>query len=449
MTRLGCDTAQLRELAEAFSNAAGQMDSSSTGVDRAVRATRWQGRDSDRFALLWARHRSALGSVRADLAEAAGELRRNVAEQERASGSSSPPAAAAAVSATTRNDARPIAQMTAKPAPAGPPPFGDPLPRRTEVWELSGSLAAAVGLSGTGRVTVADLRGELSTVTVESTTDGSLEGGASIDMGLDHGPGVALGADATILAGTRSRRTWQVGDAELPGFLARLAANETWDNLWGLPTPNRSPMNWSPLEQLTDAVGSLVLPDLGDPSVVDDLVRVGAGASLAASFGVPVASLGGALENSVGIRNRSGTASLLLETSAEYRSEAVGHRSATAGVWTIEVPLVGGDNQPVVATEMLSDGSGQTLRRSVVGFDRSEVAELVDSARRHIGDGEAEAAAADLQALWSTADSGVTWRDATFGEIDSDLHELDVGAALGPKLGGSVGAGRLVVEYGD
>ena len=179
------------------------------------------------------------------------------------------------------------------------------------------------------------------------------------------------------------------------------------------------------------------------------LVRVGAGASLAASFGVPVASLGGALENSVGIRNRSGTASLLLETSAEYRSEAVGHRSATAGVWTIEVPLVGGDNQPVVATEMLSDGSGQTLRRSVVGFDRSEVAELVDSARRHIGDGEAEAAAADLQALWSTADSGVTWRDATFGEIDSDLHELDVGAALGPKLGGSVGAGRLVVEYGD
>lgn len=448
MTRLGCDTAQLRELAEAFSNAAGQMDSSSTGVDRAVRATRWQGRDSDRFALLWARHRSALGSVRADLAEAAGELRRNVAEQGVLRGPRRRPLQRQPCR-PPRATTRPIAQMTAKPAPAGPPPFGDPLPRRTEAWELSGSLAAAVGLSGTGRVTVADLRGELSTVTVESTTDGSLEGGASIDMGLDHGPGVALGADATILAGTRSRRTWQVGDAELPGFLARLAANETWDNLWGLPTPNRSPMNWSPLEQLTDAVGSLVLPDLGDPSVVDDLVRVGAGASLAASFGVPVASLGGALENSVGIRNRSGTASLLLETSAEYRSEAVGHRSATAGVWTIEVPLVGGDNQPVVATEMLSDGSGQTLRRSVVGFDRSEVAELVDSARRHIGDGEAEAAAADLQALWSTADSGVTWRDATFGEIDSDLHELDVGAALGPKLGGSVGAGRLVVEYGD
>ncbi|MEZ5269256.1 MAG: hypothetical protein R2789_12075 [Microthrixaceae bacterium] len=346
MTRLGCDTAQLRELAEAFSNAAGQMDSSSTGVDRAVRATRWQGRDSDRFALLWARHRSALGSVRADLAEAAGELRRNVAEQERASGSSSPPAAAAAVSATTRNDARPIAQMTAKPAPAGPPPFGDPLPRRTEVWELSGSLAAAVGLSGTGRVTVADLRGELSTVTVESTTDGSLEGGASIDMGLDHGPGVAIGADATILAGTRSRRTWQVGDAELPGFLARLAANETWDNLWGLPTPNRVP------DELVTAgtahrcrrVARAPRPRRpiggGRPGaggrwrIARRLVRGPGGVARRRPR-----ELGGHPQS---FRHREPAAGDLRRVPLE----AVGHRSATAGVWTIEVPLVGATTNP-------------------------------------------------------------------------------------------------------
>lgn len=343
--------------------------------------------------------------------------------------------------------------MTSKPPPAADPPWGDPLPRRSESWEVSGALAAALGISSVTRVGITDLRGGDRAVTVERDTEGSLSGGASLGIGVDGAAGIDLGANAEVELSITSRETWSLPDGDAGGLLAAIGLTEVVDGPGGLPGPfGLLPVGF-PLTAMADLAVSALAPDTGGsatprPAIVDQLVGVGAAASVGISMGQPIGSIGADIEHRVGLRERSGTPGLLLESEGSYRTRAGNGGETVSGRWSIEVPPAQGPTQPVVLTETVGRDGGESVIRKVAGLDRSEVATIVDSATSLLRQGRTDEAAEAIGTLWSAVDTDLLWQDATWGEVNSDVYSVDVGAALGAQTGGSIGGGRRIVEYG-
>ncbi|MCZ7628683.1 MAG: hypothetical protein M5U19_06305 [Microthrixaceae bacterium] len=116
---------------------------------------------------------------------AAADLERNADDQLRASDS----VVDATAGTPTPAPAAPGTSIHTTAGDPGPPPLGDPLPLRTEVWEIGGALAAGLGASGTARITVSELPGGRLAAWLEDVDAVTASVGASVDVGVQAVPG--------------------------------------------------------------------------------------------------------------------------------------------------------------------------------------------------------------------------------------------------------------------
>ena len=81
----GLDPADCRDLVKVLKNSAHQLNQAGTLLSHAVARTGWDGPDSQRFRAQWPANRKRLSTTARDLEDAATQLLREIAEQERAS----------------------------------------------------------------------------------------------------------------------------------------------------------------------------------------------------------------------------------------------------------------------------------------------------------------------------------------------------------------------------
>ena len=81
----GLDPADCRDLVKVLKNSAHQLNQAGTLLSHAVARTGWDGPDSQRFRAQWPANRKRLNTTARDLEDAATQLLREIAEQERAS----------------------------------------------------------------------------------------------------------------------------------------------------------------------------------------------------------------------------------------------------------------------------------------------------------------------------------------------------------------------------
>lgn len=81
----GLDPADCRDLVKVLKNSARQLDQAGAFLSQTVARTGWQGPDSQRFRAQWPANRKRLSTTARELEDAATQLVREIAEQERAS----------------------------------------------------------------------------------------------------------------------------------------------------------------------------------------------------------------------------------------------------------------------------------------------------------------------------------------------------------------------------
>lgn len=430
-------------------------------VGSRVHSSWWQGRDAQRFASRWQHVHTRVGEALDSLGVAAGNLERNAAEQERASdaagvpggtGRSGSPAVAAGDEgrgATSRVGLPPADVMSAVGEDPGKPPVGEPLATRTESWELSGALAAGIGVSGTARLTIEELPGGASMVWIEDRDGASLSGGISGGIGVEDGVGIELGGDASVSAATLMREGWMVGSDDVSALLARLGIREL-TGAGGL-SPGLPGDTGALGELLTEPITGLFGLDAPEPRVTDRMVDLGVSAGLVGSAAAPLLGISGTLGGVAGVRQRPGGTSLMIELRGNYATQGaaadlVGSPSA-ARTTTLEVPLQEDSAHRVVVTRTVDVPGGEVVTRSVHAFDRDRA---LDSARRaasEILSGRGDSAPESIGALLASIESDPVWSDSMGGVVNDDVHTVGLGAALGPDLSGSLTGGRRVVTY--
>ncbi len=448
MGELGADPIQLRELASTMRSEGRRIDSSLRRVTGLLRGASWRGRDADRFTSHWSGHLGVIHQMTAALDGAARELERNADEQLRASQGGAVPPSVTSVppngTATGGGD-HPEASMSATAGDPGPPPVGDPLPLRTETWELGGAIAAGLGMKGAARLTVMELPGGRSMVRLEDVDGFTASVGASAEFGFDGGPGVELGGDAGGELSVHNSDAWYVDSDEVPGLLARLGLRELLNAGTlspGLPFASRSPVGvlW---EKGADLIG-LGAPE---PAVSDKIISLGGSAGLTAAIGVPVLGASGAVAQSVGVRQRADGPSLVVGARAEYSATAPGGAPSGGSDIELEIPLKGTDEQRMIITRTTASSDGEVTERIVARYGRDEIGRHAKEAAVAVRDGDPSAAAEALDAMWRNLDPRAEWSDAAGGVVDDDVHSFDIGAALGLDLSASVDGGRRVVTY--
>lgn len=385
-------------------------------------------------------------SATEDLDNAADDLERNAAEQLQASDAG---ADAKATSGTPIQ--APASSMESIRSDPGPPPFGDPLPSRTESWEIGGALAAGLGVSGTARFTVMELSDGRSIIWLEDVDAATASVGASVDLGMDGGPGLELGADASSKLAVHTSDAWYVDSAGVPGLLARLGLREFTGagtlspgvpGVPGLPGDSGGGFGFV-LEGVADLMG-LGAPE---PAVTEKLITLGGTAGISAAVGIPLVGASGAVADSVGTRERGGDLSLVVRTSADYATKIPGGGPSGGESIEFEIPVGAEAEGHMVVTTTEKVAGGERLERAVYGFDSDRARVHAGDAVRAVGSGDLEGAADALAALWENVELRPIWSDAMGGVVNNDVKTLDVGVALGADLSGSVTGGRRIVTY--
>ena len=439
MAQIGADPEDLRALATELRAAGAQMDRTARTVAALVRAAPWHGPDAGRFRAGWADRQRSLGVAGTGLRDAAAELDGHIDQQERASraaggtaGTSGAPAAAAP-SPVLGGPPAPVPDRLSTATDAGPPPRGEPLPLRAEQWVLGGEAAALLGGRGRMALTVEALPGGRSMVWLEDAAGAYLTAGIGAGIGLDDGPGAELGVDGSVgVTGVR-RRGWEVADGDVGGLLARLGLARA--------------LEAGPLAPLAGVVTSAVGLDVPDPVVADQLVAVEVEGGPDATLGLPLAGVTGLVATQLGIRTRGTERSLLLHGTGAWDADLGGKGPSGSARTTVEVPVVRGDVQPVILTEEATDRGAATIRRWILEVDRPAAAAVVRDAAGALARGDADRAAEVVRDLALDAGTTVRWQDAASGTFDDDVHDLDLGAAIGGRVEGGLTGGRTVVEY--
>ena len=458
MARIGADPEDLRALATELRAAGSQLDGTARTVAALVRRVPWHGPDADRFRAGWAGRQRSLGVAGAGLRDAAAELDGQIEQQQRASeatgamsgGASGGPTATAGTPgpAGTPAGAAPGAQLPGAQLPraqmsaatdAGPPPRGEPLPLRAEQWVVGAEAAAVLGGRGRLAVTVEALPGGRSMVWLEDAAGAYLTTGVGAGVGLDDGPGAELGVDGSVGVTGIRRQGWEVADGDVGGLLARLGLMRALD---AGPLAPLVPL--APLAGLATAALGLEVPD---PAVTDELVSLEVEGGPAAALGLPVAGATGLVVTQLGVRTRGADRGLLLRGTGGWDVGAGWKGPSGSTRTTVEVPVVRGGTQPVILTEEATDRGVATIRRWILEVDRPTATAAARDAAAALGEGDADRAAAAVRDLALDADTTVRWQDAASGTFDDDVHDLDLGAALGGRVEGGVTGGRTVVDY--
>lgn len=230
MTQLGADPDALSGLSTSLRQAAGRLDSLSSGLARRTRSVHWQGPDADRV-----RHQvdhraiAVLSREAAGLRALADRAAQHRLQQLNASADAPHGAAPATVAPT---------------GPAGPPPL-PPLPRVEErlrgVFEVRvGPIVGAMG----AEVTVAHLDDgrRRVTVTERGSVGGVATAGATADLAIG-GPHAATAAGPGTSGelggrlGALRRRSWEVDDDDVDDLLARVVLERSALSTVGVSNP--------------------------------------------------------------------------------------------------------------------------------------------------------------------------------------------------------------------
>ena len=449
MGELGADPEGLRDLVAAMRAESKRIEASIKRVTGSVRGASWRGRDAQRFGNTWSRHVLVIRSATDRLDDAAEHLERNAVEQLRASGPGT------GADPTVGTSTPPTASPTTAPPPSssmestgrdpGPPPFGDPLPSHSESWEIGGALAAGLGVSGTARFTVMELDDGRSIVWLEDVDAATATVGASVDVGMDGGPGLELGADAGSKLAVHTRDAWYVDSDEVPGLLTRLGLREfTGAGTLSPGVPGNSAGGFGfVLEGVTDLLG-LGTPE---PAITERFITLGGTAGISAAVGIPLLGASGAVADSVGTRERGGDLALVVRASADYSTKVPGGGPSGGESIELEIPVGGRAEGHMVVTTTETVAGGERLGRAVYEFDGDRASVHASDAVRAVGSGDVEAAGDALVALWEGVELRRIWSDAVGGVVNNDVKTLDVGVALGADLSGSVTGGRRIVTY--
>lgn len=450
---LGADPEQLRDLAAAMRAEAERTQESIRRVTVSVRSASWRGHDAERFKSTWGHHERVIRSATDQLEDAAEDLERNAAEQLRASDAGTDttntaptPTPVAPIAGTA-----PTSFMESTSRDPGPPPLGDPLPLRTESWEIGGALATGLGIAGTARITVMELPGGRFAVWLEDVDAVTASVGASVDVGMDGGPGLELGADADGELAVHTRDAWYVDSEGLPGLLTRLGLREFIGAGTLSPgVPGGSGGSGGSggdlgfvFEKATDFLG-LSAPE---PVVSERLITLGGTAGVSAAVGIPLLGASGAVAESIGTRERGGDLALVVGASADYSTKVPSGGPSGGKSVEMEIPVGGRDAGHMVVTTTEKVAGGERLERAVYRFNSDDSAGHARDAARAVGSGDADGAGDALAALWADVELRPVWSDAVGGIVNDDVKTLDVGVALGPDLSGSVTGGRRIVTY--
>lgn len=437
MGELGADPGQLRDLAAAMRAESRRTRESLARVAGGVRSVRWHGHDAERFKSVWSSCERVVGSATDLLDRAAEDLERNAGEQLRASDGHAA-TTAGPVAATG------AASMRSTGGDPGPPPVGDPLPLRTETWEIGGALGAGLGASGTARITVTELPGGRMLVWLEDVDSVTAAVGAAVDVGVDNGPGLEIGADAGGELAVHTREGWYTDAEGLPWLLSRLGLREVMGA--GIISPGVPSGPGGGLGVLLQGATDLLGLSAPEPATSEMLITLSATAGATAALGLPLASASGAVAQTVGTRARGDELSLVMGARVDGSAKVPGGRSSGARNLEIEIPL-GGDSQHLIVTTTEEVPAGQVMDRRVYDFDGEEATRHMGHAAQAARSGDIDGAAKALEALWKHIELHEVWGDAVGGAVNDDVESLDVGAALGADLSGSVTGGRRIVTY--
>lgn len=221
--QLGADPDHLSGLARALREAAGRLDTLSSGLARRLRHVHWTGADAVAFDRAWhASHRPALARSAAGLTEMARRLDLQRQQQLAASG-------AGASATTIALEPRDLGRSVQAPPALAPLP---PLEQR-----FRGTLEARVGpVTGSlsGDLVIQHLDGDRRRVVLTQAVGlgGVLAAGSGADVavGGPHGAGsITSGgsADAALRGGVLERRAWVVDADRVDDLLARLAMEQS------------------------------------------------------------------------------------------------------------------------------------------------------------------------------------------------------------------------------
>jgi uncharacterized protein YukE len=466
--QLGADPDHLSGLARSLRDAAGRLDSLSSGLARRVRQVHWTGRDAGAFEQAWhGSHRPGLARSAAGLTE----LARRLDAQRQAQEAASHVGAASAGPAPA--DLGPAELALAGLAPADHAPRSRPaatLPPLPLVEQrFRGSLEARVGpVTGTltGELVVQHLDGDRRRVVLTQAAGlgGVLAAGSGADVavGGPHGAGSitsGTSADAALRGGVLERRAWVVADDEVDDLLARLVVEQA-----ALATAHTS----APQVTLADAAGRVLGQltgrdpqwDLGvalatavpAPVSQEHLAEVEVAGGVAAGLGgvlglgaraqgSMVARLGalqqGAASSTVLELHGSGTGAL---TSTLLRRAGVSlptdvHRASSVRV---EMPRDG--DHVLVRTSVTTDEQvHDTVLRVELGggdgpTDVAAAASATQQLRRSLLEGDATAAVSSLARL-QLAD---TTTQVVTAEGELSGHSARAGASVAVGIGGGV-----------
>jgi hypothetical protein len=245
--QLGADPDHLSGLARSLRDAAGRLDTLSSGLARRLRHVHWTGADAVAFDRAWrASHRPALTRCAAGLTEMARRLDLQRQQQLAASG-----AGAGASTTSGMLEPRDLGRS------AHTTPTLPPLPQLEQ--RFRGTVEARVGpvtgsLSGDLVVQHLDDDRRRVVLTQAAGLGGVLAAGSGADVavGGPHGAGSitsGASADAALRGGVLERRAWVVDADRVDDLLARLALEQT---------ATASVRTADPQVMLADAAGRLV-----------------------------------------------------------------------------------------------------------------------------------------------------------------------------------------------
>lgn len=445
--QLGADPDHLSGLARSLRDAAGRLDSLSSGLARRARATRWTGPDASAAERRWVdEHRPAFARTSAGLTELAKRADRHLHEQLQASaGEGAPPSPLQPA----------VASRTPPPGLPGPPLLED---------RYRGTLEARVGpVTGAvvGEVAVhhlADGRRRV-VLTQAAGVGGALTAGSGADIAVGgptgaHAVGTGAAGDAGARAGIVRRRAWVVDEAEVDDLLAKLAVEQAAVATLRSPAPQVTAASLADevVERLTGrdpgwdlavSLGTAVPHPAVEEHLAEVEVAAGAAAGLGGVLGLGARAQGGVIAR-VGEVHDGARRSAVLElhgsatgalTSTLLRRAGVSlpadvHRSNAVRV---EIPRGGPVDHLVVRTSVVTDTE---VHDTVVRIEQDGTGDDVELAEvaRMLAEGRATGAVAALAAL--PVDPDRVQLSTHHGTLSG--HTARAGMSAGIGIGGGV-----------
>ena len=412
MAEIGADPDQLDSLAAELARVATSLGSSGSHLDRALTATPWWGPDARRFRAGWQAQRSSLRSAAGTLHAAARRLLEEATGQRAASDST---------------DAR-------LPVPVQP--------LRSERWQLGFGGGAGIDVGLRGELTIDDLPGPNSRVTLELDASAGASAGAGGGVEL-HGAD-AIGsegrADAEAAVVSSSSSTWVVADDEASGFARDRATDATVDLVPGMATAR-------------SGIQALLGRTPPPPESRTAVLGVALGATASGALGPLAGRLNDTSTAQVGVRRRGEETSLVLHLEGTGAARLPGLLFGEAAPRTgsmaidsdIEVFPAHDGTRTIVITTTSQQGAEAVRTTSRITLDDAAAGTVLDDAWGHLRHGDLDRAVDLLGKLDDSIESVQV--SAVAGEATGATHGASLTASDGARSQGSFEATHRVIDW--